>query len=194
MATNDQNGFATGFMSNRAEQILLSNFGGSYSEAYIGLLTRLPKNAVVDKDTGDILEDAVTMQEVEPTTNGKANGYERIKLGDMVAMGGYIQNSEEKHFPEATEDWGYVVGFIISSKFSAHKKPNTATSGTANNAEYYTSSGNCFIGALPEATKLTTGKDGLPHYGKFVGKETIALFRKGYLRIGLDHEPPAIEV
>lgn len=196
--TNDFR-YVTGFTKNRAQAILLSNFGDQYCETKIGLLTQLPCNAEYNDD-GGLISEAKNYVEVLPTSSvldeetgemvSKPNGYKRISMGAITAQDGYIQNDEELHFPEAVHGWGHIVGFIIESKFKALKKENTSTTQNTNNATYNIDSGVCFIGALPEAYEL--GADG--KYGKEVKEETIALFRKNYIRIGLDHEPPAINI
>lgn len=190
--------YITGFTKARAEAILKANFSDLYCDAEIGLLTKLPTPAVYNED-GGLISGAQNYDEVHSTTDvevdgeivAKPNGYKRISMGAIEGKDGYIQNVDELHFPEATQDWGYIVGFIIKSNFKALQKENTSTNSNTNNATYFTDSNNCFIGALPEAYVLSD--DGV-HYGKKVSKETIALFRKNYIRIGLDHEPPAINI
>lgn len=115
--------------------------------------------------------------EVDSTTivDGVAtpNGYARIKLGELEVKEGYVQNKNALHFPEALQAWGTIIGFRIISNF----RGVDSASGTAT---YFQDSGANFDGALQTE--------------KVVPKETIPLFRAGYIRIGLDHEPPAIEV
>lgn len=120
-------------------------------------------------------------EEVDATTdvNGVAtpNGYTRIKLGALEVKNGYIQNAEALHFPEAEQAWGTIIGFRIYSNFRGINTVATGTNGTT--YSFYSDAGMGFEGSLIEQ--------------KPVPKETIPLFRKGYIRIGLDHTPPAIE-
>lgn len=116
-------------------------------------------------------------EEVDSTTmvDGVAtpNGYERIPLGELEVKEGYVQNKKALHFPEAVQAWGTIVGFRIISNFRG------VNNASGSSATYFQDSGANFDGRL-QAEKV-------------VPKETIPLFRAGYIRIGLDHEPPAIE-
>lgn len=194
--------YITGFNKARAMQILLANFGGKYCNAKIGLLTQLPEKGDQDDSDGTSSTDkqmieVSSMSDVLNEETGqierKPNGYKRIDMKTVISQDGYIQNTEELHFPEATQPWGDIVGFVISSNFQGLDGEYEDDKGEKKN-RYYTDNGDCFIGALPEATTLQVEGDGRQHYGKFVDKDTIALFRAGYIRIGLDHKPPAIEI
>lgn len=156
----------TGFSAARAVAILQANFGPNYSNAMIHLLG----------------EDG---EEISPTTTvdgaAKPNGYEPIPLGELELpvdedgnLLGYVQNKKALHFPEALYAWGTIIGFRIISNF---RGVNTVSGSTYT---FYSDTGENFDGAL-QAEKIVTA-------------ETIPLFRAGYIRIGLDHEPPAIEV
>lgn len=116
-------------------------------------------------------------EEVDSTTmvDGVAtpNGYARIPLGELEVKDGYVQNKNALHFPEALQAWGTIIGFRIISNFRGVDNASGTTT-------YFQDSGANFDGALQAE--------------KPVPKETIPLFRAGYIRIGLDHEPPAIEV
>lgn len=101
------------------------------------------------------------------------NGYEPIPLGELLAMDGYVQNEKAQHFPEALQAWETVFGIKLRSKFRGVKTASGST------YTFYDDSGDGFYCALQTE--------------KVVPKETIPLFRAGYIRIGLDHEPPAIE-
>lgn len=162
-----------GFTADRATAILQANFGPNYAGATIALLTHL---------TGD--PEYPEGKEVSPTTNvdgkEKANGYTRIPLDELDVMDGYIQNAKALHFPEAEQSWGTIVGFRIYSNFMGVNNPgSTNNQGAITGITYYQDTGLAFEGSLIEQ--------------KPVPKETIPLFRKGYIRIGLDHTPPAIE-
>lgn len=169
-----------GFTAERANAILQANFGPNYAGATIALLTHL---------TGD--HEYPEGKEVSPTTNvdgkEKANGYTRIPLDELELpqdedgnVLGYIQNAKALHFPEAEQSWGTIVGFRIYSNFRGVNNPgSTDNQGAITGITYYQDTGLAFEGSLIEQ--------------KPVPKETIPLFRKGYIRIGLDHTPPAIE-
>lgn len=148
----------TGFSAARAVAILQANFGPNYSNAMI---------ALIESDG----------EEVDSTTDvdgvATPNGYERIALGELEVMDGYVQNAKALHFPEALQPWGTIIGFRIISNF---RGVNTQTGSTYT---FYSDAGENFDGALQAE--------------KPVPAETIPLFRAGYIRIGLDHEPPAIE-
>lgn len=190
--------YITGFTKKRAVAILKANFNNLYCDTKIGLLTRLPTPEIRDPDTDGVIQEALSYQEVPPETdvevNGeivkKPNGYERIDLELIEADDdGYIQNANEIHFNEARQDWGRIVGFIIESKFKSVEQANTSTNPNTDNTRYITDNNECFIGALKEAyTPYEDGKLGVP-----VNKNSIALFRENYIRIGLDHKPPEIK-
>ena len=141
-------------------------------------------NAILQANFGPNYSDAMIAliesdgEEVDSTTmvDGVAtpNGYARIKLGELEVKDGYVQNKNALHFPEALQAWGTIIGFRIISKFRGANAQNGSS------YTYYDDSGANFDGRL-QAEKV-------------VPKETIPLFRAGYIRIGLDHEPPAIEV
>lgn len=117
-------------------------------------------------------------EEISPTTMvdgaAKPNGYEPIPLGELEVKDGYVQNAKALHFPEALYAWGTIIGFRITSNFRG------VNNASGSSVTYFQDSGANFDGAL-QAEKIVTA-------------ETIPLFRAGYIRIGLDHEPPAIEV
>lgn len=164
------------FTKTRAEAILKSNFGSSSGGAKIALLTILPgesDSAGVVYPNGKEVE-TTTMVDGAPVPNG----YQQIDLGEIEAQMGYIQNKNALHFPEAQQSWGTVVGFKISSTFKGLNEAATGSGSNAKPATYFTDSGDGFYGALKQPV--------------IVPKETIPLFRAGYIRIGLDHMPPDI--
>lgn len=154
-----------GFSAARAVAILQANFGPNYSNAMIALIESDGEEA-----------DSTTMVDGV----AKPNGYERIPLGELELpvdedgnLLGYVQNKKALHFPEALHAWGTIVGFRIISNFRG------VNNASGSSATYFQDSGANFDGRL-QAEKI-------------VPAETIPLFRAGYIRIGLDHEPPAIE-
>lgn len=154
-----------GFSAARAVAILQANFGPNYSNAMI---------ALIESDGEEV--DSTTMVDGV----AKPNGYARIPLGELELpvdedgnLLGYVQNKKALHFPEAVQAWGTIVGFRIISNFRG------VNNASGSSATYFQDSGANFDGRL-QAEKV-------------VPKETIPLFRAGYIRIGLDHEPPAIE-
>lgn len=165
-----------GFNTERAHAILQTNFGQG-ANATIALLTELPStdhpNGVEVSATTNVVNSDTGKTEAKP------NGYARIPLETITAKDGYITNTKALHFPEAEESWGTVVGFVIYSSFMGVNTRVTAENGTVSYT-FYTDTGAGFCGAFQEA--------------KVVPKETIPLFRKEYIRIGLDHTPPAINV
>ena len=143
-------------------------------------------NAILQANFGPNYSDAEIAliesdgEEVDATTDvdgvATPNGYTRIKLGALEVKNGYIQNAEALHFPEAEQAWGTIIGFRIYSNFRGLNQVTTANDTTT--YSWYEDSALGFEGTLVEQ--------------KPVPKETIPLFRRGYIRIGLDHTPPSI--